>query len=121
VACRFRLYSDADTHGPFVHALMGRGWDLVRAIDVYPEGQNDRTHFERAAKEDRVLVSNDLDQVRIAQEWILAGRPFTGLVTWRKAQERQATPAEIADAFEALAREIEPFRPYPIVYLKPRR
>jgi hypothetical protein len=46
---------------------------------------------------------------------------LAGLVTWRKAQERQATPAEIADAFEALAGEIDPFRPYPIVYLKPRR
>ncbi len=121
MAGRFRLYFDADTHGPFVHALKGRGWDLVRAIDVYPEGQDDRTHFERASKEGRVLVSNDLDQVRIAQEWVLAGRPFAGLVTWPKAQERQATPAEIADAFEALARETDPFRPYPIVYLKPRR
>jgi hypothetical protein len=121
VAGRFRLYTDADIHGPFVHALKRKGWELVRAVDVYPEGQNDRTHFERAAKEGRVLVSNDLDQIRIAQEWILSGRPFAGPVTWRKAQERQATPAEIADAFDALARENDPFRPYPIVYLTLKR
>ena len=111
----------ADIHGPFVQALKRKGWDLVRAVDVYPEGQDDRKHFERAAKEGRVLISNDLDQVRIAQEWILAGRPFAGLVTWRKAQERQVTPADIADAFESLAGEKDPFRPYPIVYLKLKR
>jgi len=117
VAGRFRLYTDADIHGPFVHVLK-KGWDLVRAVDLYPQGQDDRTHFERAAKEGRVLVSNDLDQVRIAQEWILAGCPLAGLVTWPKAQEREVTPAEIAAAFEALAREDGPFHPYPIVYLK---
>jgi len=121
VAGRFRLYTDADIHGPFVHALKRKGWDLVRAVDVYPEGQDDRTHFERAAKEGRVLVSNDLDQIRIAQEWILAGRPFAGLVTWPKARERHATPAEIAEAFEALAREDNPFQPYPIIYLTLKR
>lgn len=88
MAGRFRLYTDADIHGPFVHALRRAGWDLVRAVDLYPEGQDDRTHFERAAREGRVLVSNDLDQLRIAQEWILAGRPFPGLITWPKADER---------------------------------
>jgi hypothetical protein len=121
VAGRFRLYADADIHGPFVHALRSNGWDLVRAVDLYPEGQDDRTHFERAAEERRVLLSNDLDQVRIALEWILAGRRFDGLVTWPKEQERQASPAELAGAFEALARESDPFRPYPIVYLRLKR
>jgi hypothetical protein len=105
---RFRLYLDADIHGPFIHALKRNGWDVMRAIDVYPEGQDDRTHFERAAKEGRVLVSNDLDQVRIAQESIIAGRAFAGLVTWPKAEELHATPGEIADAFDALAREDNP-------------
>lgn len=121
MAGRFRLYSDADIHGPFVHALKRKGWDLVRAVDLYPEGQDDRTHFERAVREGRVFVSNDIDQVRIAQEWILAGRPFPGLITWPKEDERNFTPAEFAEAFEALAREDAPFHPYPIVYLKPKR
>ena len=121
MAGRFRLYADADIHGPFVHALKSNGWDLVRAVDLYPEGQEDRTDFERAAEERRVLLSNDLDQVRIAQEWILAGRRFEGLVTWPKAQERQSSPTELAEAFEALARESDPFAPFPIVYLKLKR
>ena len=121
MAGRFRLYTDADVHGPFVHALKRTGWDLVRAVDLYPEGQDDRTHFERAAREGRVLVSNDVDQVRIAQEWILAGRQFPGLITWPKADERRMTGTDFAAAFEALAREDNPFDPYPIVYLKPKR
>lgn len=118
MAGRFRLYTDADIHGPFVNGLKRRDWDLVRAIDRYAERQDDRTHFERAAREGRVLVSNDLDQVRIAQEWILAGRPFAGLVTWPKAKERKTTAGDIVEAFEALAQQDNPFRPYPIVYLK---
>ena len=64
MAGRFRIYTDADIHGPLVQALKRRSWDLVRAVDAYPEGQDDRTHFEHAAKEGRVLVSNDVDQIR---------------------------------------------------------
>jgi hypothetical protein len=36
-------------------------------------------------------------------------------------QERQATPTETTDAFEALSRANDPFQPYPIVYLKLKR
>lgn len=121
MAGRFRIYTDADIHGPLVQALKRRSWDLVRAVDAHPEGQDDRTHFEHAAKEGRVLVSNDVDQIRIAQEWIIAGRSFAGLVTWPKAAERHVAPGEIAEAFEALSREDDPFHPYPIVYLKLER
>lgn len=81
MAGRFRLYTDADIHGPFVHALKRAGWDLVRAV----------------------------------------GRPFPGLITWPKADERKMTGTGFAAAFEALAREDNPFHPYPIVYLKPKQ
>lgn len=63
---RFRLYTDADIHGPYVEALRRKGWDVTRAVDAYPEGTDDPIHFERAAREGRVLVSNDLDQLVIA-------------------------------------------------------
>jgi predicted nuclease of predicted toxin-antitoxin system len=59
VAGRFPLYTDADIHGPLITALRQRGWDVVRAIDLYPQGTADAIHFERAAAENRVLVSND--------------------------------------------------------------
>jgi hypothetical protein len=50
---------DADIHGPLVDALRARQWDVVRAIDLYPEGTLDDVHFARAAQDNRVLVTND--------------------------------------------------------------
>ena len=38
VAARFPLYADADVHGPLIAALCQRGWDIVRAIDRFPQG-----------------------------------------------------------------------------------
>jgi len=50
VAARFPLYTDADVHGPLVKALKRAGWDVVRAIDELPEGEEDPPHFERAVE-----------------------------------------------------------------------
>jgi hypothetical protein len=61
VADRFPLYTDADVHGPLILALRRRGWDLIHAIDLYPPGTPDAVHFERAARDNRVLISNDHD------------------------------------------------------------
>lgn len=82
MAGRYPLYTDADVHGPLIAALRERGWDFVRAIDLYPPGTADAVHFERAAKENRVLVSNDQDMEIIANRWLAEGRPFRGLILW---------------------------------------
>jgi hypothetical protein len=37
VAGREALFADACVNGHLVEALVLRGWDVVRAIDVYPE------------------------------------------------------------------------------------
>jgi len=42
----FPLYTDADVHGPLILALRRRGWDLIRAIDLYPPGAADALHFD---------------------------------------------------------------------------
>jgi hypothetical protein len=59
VAGRFPLYTDADVHGPLVEALIRRGWDVLRAVDAFPEGTQDDLHFARAARLERVMVSCD--------------------------------------------------------------
>jgi hypothetical protein len=119
VAGRVPLYTDADIHGPLVEGLERRGWDIVRAVDLYPEGVDDHVHFERAAREGRVLVSNDLDEILIAEAWIVTGRAFRGLITWQKTDERQLSVGAFLDAFEAIAEEENPFSSYPIVRIKP--
>lgn len=66
MAGRFPLYTDADIRGQLIEALKRKGWDVLRAVDVHPERTKDAVHFEEAAKRRRVLVSYDVDQVKIA-------------------------------------------------------
>lgn len=120
MAARFPLYTDADIRGDVVQALLQRGWDLLRAVDLYPEGTDDEVHFERAARDDRVLVAYDVDQQLIALAWLEHGRPFRGLITWPQARHRELSAGEIADIFEDYAAQADPFHGYPILYLKPR-
>ncbi len=111
MAGRFPLYTDADVHGPLILALRGRGWDVVRAIDLYPQGTADAVHFEHAARENRVLISNDQDMEGIANRWLAEGRPFRGLILW----PQEALQAELVSRIEALS---EPF-PHLVIHLRP--
>ncbi len=115
---RFPLYTGADIHGPYVEVLKGHGWDVMREVHVYPEGTDDPVHFERAVREGRVLVSNDVDQLVIALEWVRAGRAFPGLLSWRKDEERRMTAGGVLRAFEELAERENPLSPYAIIHLK---
>jgi predicted nuclease of predicted toxin-antitoxin system len=74
VAGRFPVLTDACVNDHFVRALRDRGWDVVRAIDPYPERTKDEVLFERAAADDRVFVTNDRPAEAIAIRWLLAGR-----------------------------------------------
>lgn len=120
MAGRFPLYTDADVLGPLVAALKRRGWDVIRAVDLYPEGTDDDVHFEHAAREGRVLVAADEDQELCAIRWYTEGRPFRGLITWERAHERRMSVGDFLQRFEELAEAENPFSSYPIVYLKPK-
>ena len=75
MAGRFALYTDADVRGQVIKSLKDHGWDVMRAVDAFPEGTLDLVHFEG-----RVLVTNDGDQEQIAIQWLSEGRPFRGLI-----------------------------------------
>jgi len=115
VAGRFPLYTDADVHGPLILALRRRGWDLIRAIDPYPPETADVVHFERAAREDRVLISNDQDMEVIANRWLADGRRFRGLILWPQEHYKRMGYAELVARIEALS---EPF-PHLVIHLTP--
>jgi len=121
VAGRFPLYTDADVDGRVVKALRYAGWDVLRAIDAYPEKTRDHIHFARAAQEQRALVSNDLDMKMLAETWFLEGRSYPGLVWWPRSHYNVMVPGDFVAAFEELAAEDDPFANYPIVHIKPKR
>jgi hypothetical protein len=82
VAGRFPLYTDVDVRGPLIKALIKAGWDIVRAIDTFPQRTRDLIHFEGAAALGRVLVTNDEDYEVTADQWYRAERSFPGLIAW---------------------------------------
>lgn len=118
---RFPLYTDADVNGPVVQALVHHGWNVLRAIDTFPEGTDDEVHFTYAAREGRVMVGNDIDVKLLAERWCAEQRPFRGLVWWPREHYGRMRPADFVEALEDLARQDDPFAAYPIVHIKPKR
>ena len=120
MAGRFPLYTDADVYGPLVQALVRFGWDVVRAVDAFPEGTDDDAHFAHAAQLDRVMLSNDRDVRRLAVVWLRQGRNFRGLIAWPQEHHARMTVADFIEQFDELAAKDDPFS-YPIQFLKPKR
>ncbi len=120
MAGRFPIYTDADVKGSVVAALIRRGWDVLRAIDRFPERTPDLIHFQAAAAENRVLVSSDRDMRLIGERWLREDRRFRGLVWWQPKLYDRMSPGDFLRAFEELADLDEPFSPHPIIHIKPR-
>ena len=120
MAGRFPLYTDADVHGPLVQALVRLGWDVMRAVDAFPEGTDDDVHFAHAAQLDRVMLSNDRDVRRLAVAWLRQGRRSRGLIAWPQDHHARMTVADFIEQFDSLAAKDDPFS-YPIQFLKPKR
>lgn len=104
-----------------VDALVRAGWDVERAVDAFAEGTDDAAHFAHAATTGRVVVSNDLDMKLIAETWYTEGRAYAGLVWWSRRHYATNRPGDFVRAFDELAEVPEPFSPYPIIHLHPRR
>jgi hypothetical protein len=78
-----RLASDADVHGDVIRGLRRRrpDVDLIRVQDALPKGAIDQEVLAWAARESRVLVTNDRNtMVGFAVERVAAGEPLPGLI-----------------------------------------
>jgi hypothetical protein len=109
VAGRFPLFTDAHIQQPIVKGLTQRGWDIERAIDVFPERTSDDVLFEYAAKKGRVFVTSDSGILGSAKEWLAEGRACKGLVYWKQVLYYQMSVGDFIRAFEKLAEEDNPF------------
>ncbi len=76
MAGRFPLYTDENVKGALIKALRQGGWEVVRAIEVFPEGTDDEIHLEHAVKEHWVLVTNDEPLQATAHQWLSRERRF---------------------------------------------
>jgi predicted nuclease of predicted toxin-antitoxin system len=108
VAGGFRILTDENIAGPVAAGLAARGWDVVRAIDVFGERSDDDAVFEWAVRNDRVLVTTDADLLATAQRWLAAGRLFR-IVYWHPGRHQRVRTGAFVDSFEALARKKDAF------------
>ena len=73
MAGRFLLLTDNHVRQQLVEALTSRGWDVVRAIDVFPERTSDEVLFAHAAATGWVFVSTDEPAQEIPKRSVRGG------------------------------------------------
>jgi hypothetical protein len=103
-----RLASDADIHGEIVRGLRRRlpQIDLVRLQDALPEGTPDREVLAWAARENRVLITNDRNtMIGFAYERVAAGEHVPGVIATTIEQSIGSTIDDILLLAEAMPEE----------------
>jgi len=113
---RFPIFADNHVRQQLVDGLLLHGWEVQRAIDVFPEKTPDSALFPYAAEQGRVFVTNDEPLRVIADQWLTEGKPFKGLITWKLKLHDRLREGWFIERFERLADEDDPFF-YPIRYL----
>ena len=114
----FAVLADNHLQQAVVEGLLAEGWDVIRAVDVFPEGTDDEVLFGHAVKQGRVFVTNDEDLLAIGHRWLENGRLFPGLVYWHEQDYAAMTTGDILRALARLAAKEEPFA-YPIQFITP--
>jgi len=114
----FPLFTDNHVRQQLIDGLVLRGWDVQRAIDVFPERTPDSVLFSYAAEHKRVFVTNDNGVPATAEQWLEEGKPFTGLIVWELEHHRRLSEGWFIRKFDELAQEGDPFF-YPIRHLNP--
>lgn len=105
---RFRLLTDENIPGRLIDALKQRGWDVVRAIDVFGQQTVDERIFTYAAEDDRALATTDQDHLAIGRRWLQQARSFR-LIFWHQSRQRRVRVSDVAEAFDALAAKQDAF------------
>src|SRR5262245_26089956 len=80
------LAACADEHVKFaiVEGLRRRGMGVVTVQERALQQADDEVLLETAAREGRLLLTNDVDFLRIHDRWMKAGRDHSGIIFWRQ-------------------------------------
>lgn len=74
------LYADHHVNSAIIEGLRRKGIDVVTAFEDGFGRRADADLLARAYELDRVVFTQDVDFIVIADEWLAAGRPFAGVV-----------------------------------------
>ncbi len=78
-----KLYGDECWDRRVSEGLRRRELDIVTAHELNLLGASDEVHLERASASGRVIVTQDSDFLRLANEFLTAGREFPGVIHCR--------------------------------------
>ncbi len=95
------IYADENVDGRLVAALRRLGWDVVRALDLFPPATDDHVHFAAAAARGRAILTQDQDMLVLAAAWAKSERGFIGVVFITPGSSR--TIGEVCRDLTALA------------------
>ena len=79
-------YVDENVKAAIVDGLRLRGMDLVTAQERDQRETDDEVLLETATAEDRLMLTNDTDFLRIHAEWSADGREHSGIVYWHQTR-----------------------------------
>ena len=83
------LLTDNHVRQPIIKALRARGWDVVRAVDILGEENDDEELLAWAAANGRVFVTSDDGIHAAAHKWLREGRAFRMIYWW--AEHRRSS------------------------------
>ncbi len=95
------LYMDHHVSKGITEGLRRRGVDVLTAYDDARATAEDEDLLARASQLNRVLFSQDDDLLAVADQWIQAGRSFSGLVY---AHQMKGTVGELVRDLELIAK-----------------
>jgi len=102
------LYADEAVSGQLVKMLLERGWDVVRAVDVFPAGTTDEQQLEYAARENRVFIGVDEAFLQIGRRWHREGR-HSSMIVWPRELNGKLTTGGFLRVLEGLAKREDAF------------
>lgn len=119
MAAAFAVLTDNHVRQSIIEALRGAGWDVVRAVDLFGEENDDEALLAWAAANNRVFATCDKPVHRVAHRWLAEGRPFR-MIYWWLERHREMTDGDMVRAFEEIAAKPNAFAAS-IEYIQPRR
>lgn len=113
-----KYYLDEDLSPKIAELLRGRGLDAISAHDVGARGLSDDEQMERAARDQRCLVTRNRDDfIRLTLQWFDEQRPHHGvlIVPFSLPADRFSALADALTEYAGQAQEA--MAPYTVDFL----
>ncbi len=75
-----KIYCDENIESAIVAGLRRRGIEVISARDIGDLGKSDEYHLENASELEAVIVTHDVDFLKIAHQWQQGGKEHKGIL-----------------------------------------